>query len=232
MREKLMVIKNKFVVAKDKAKIIFANVVTSIKKSSAYVMNAKKFATPFLLIICVLLTMYICSQDKCHELELKEAAEQSFVISEYFVAEELKSIGEINTSEYTYSIERSHSDYRKAFDFNVPFTEKSLTIMYSGKVKVGYNINEMKYMVANDKILFKIPEPVVENYINKELVKDENNNLFNPINSDDYASLREGVLEEGLKKATSKGTYENAETELKNILTKHFEKFGCSVLFI
>lgn len=232
MKDKLMVVKDKLIIAKDGAKRFFAKSVAVFKRCFFYVRNMMKFAVPFLLVICVLLVMYTHSQDRRHELELKEAAEQSYVISEYFVAEELKTIGELNTAEYTYTIERSHSDYRKVFNCNVPLTEKSLSVLYSGEVEVGYNIADMKYTTVGNVILFSIPEPIVENHINKEVVKDEENNIFNPINADDYAKLREGVLDEGLNKAVAKGTYATAETELKSILTTHFEKLGCTVKFV
>lgn len=232
MKDKLMVVKDKLVVAKDGAKRFFANSAAVFKRCFFYVRNMMKFAVPFLLVICVLLVMYTHSQDKRHELELKEATEQSYVISEYFVAEELKTIGELNTAEYTYTIERSHSDYRKVFNCNVPLTEKSLSVLYSGEVEVGYNIADIKYTTVGNVILFNIPKPIVENHINKEVVKDEENNIFNPINADDYAKLRDGVLDEGLNKAIDKGAYETAETELESILTTHFEKFGCSVKFV
>ena len=232
MKDKLMVVKDKLIVAKDGVKRFFAKSAAVFKRCFFYVSNMMKFAVPFLLIICVLLVMYTHSQDKRHELELKEAAEQSNVISEYFVAEELKTIGELNTAEYTYTIERSHSDYRKVFNCNVPLTEKSLSVLYFGEVEVGYNIADMKYTTVGNVILFSIPEPIVENHISKEVVKDEENNIFNPINSDDYAKLRDGVLDEGLNKAVAKGAYETAETELKSILTTHFEKLGCSVKFV
>ena len=232
MRDKLMVIKDKLIVAKDGAKRFFAKSATILKSCFFYLSNMMKFAVPFLLIICVLLVMYTHSQDRRHELELKEAAEQTNVISEYFVAEELKSIGELNTAEYTYTIERSHSDYRKVFNCNVPLTEKSLSILYSGEVEVGYKISDMKYTTVGNVILFNIPEPFIENHISKEVVKDEENNIFNPINADDYAKLREGVLEEGLNKAVGKGAYDAAEAELKSILTTHFEKLGCNVKFV
>lgn len=232
MKDKLMVVKDKLIVAKDGAKRFFAKSAAVFKRCFFYVRNMMKFAVPFLLVICVLLVMYTHSQDRRHELELKEATEQSYVISEYFVAEELKTIGELNTAEYTYTIERSHSDYRKVFNCNVPLTEKSLSVLYSGEVEVGYNIADIKYTTVGNVILFNIPKPIVENHINKEVVKDEENNIFNPINADDYAKLRDGVLDEGLNKAIDKGAYETAETELKSILTTHFEKFGCSVKFV
>lgn len=232
MRDKLMVVKDKLIVAKDGAKRFFAKSAAVIKRCFFYVRNMMKFAVPFLLVICVLLVMYTHSQDRRHELELKEATEQSYVISEYFVAEELKAIGELNTAEYTYTIERSHSDYRKIFNCNVPLTEKSLSVLYSGEVEVGYNIADIKYTTVGNVILFNIPKPIVENHINKEVVKGEENNIFNPINADDYAKLRDGVLDEGLNKAIDKGAYETAEIELKSILTTHFEKLGCSVKFV
>ena len=232
MKDKLMVVKDKLIIAKDGAKGFFAKSVAVFKRCFFYVRNMMKFAAPFLLVICVLLVMYTHSQDRRHELELKEAAEQSYVISEYFVAEELKTIGELNTAEYTYTIERSHSDYRKVFNCNVPLTEKSLSVLYSGEVEVGYNIADIKYTTVGNVILFNIPKPIVENHINKEVVKNEENNIFNPINADDYAKLRDGVLDEGLNKAIDKGAYETAELELKSILTNHFEKLGCSVKFV
>ena len=232
MKDKLMVVKDKLIIAKDGAKRFFAKSVAVFKRCFFYVRNMMKFAVPFLLVICVLLVMYTHSQDKRHELELKEATEQSYVISEYFVAEELKAIGELNTAEYTYTIERSHSDYRKVFNCNVPLTEKSLSVLYSGEVEIGYNIADIKYTTVGNVILFNIPKPIVENHINKEVVKDEENNIFNPINADDYAKLRDGVLDEGLNKAIDKGAYETAELELKSILTNHFEKLGCSVKFV
>lgn len=232
MRDKLMVVKDKLIVAKDGAKRFFANAATVFKRCFFYISNMMKFAVPFLLVICVLLVMYTHSQDRRHKLELKDAAEQSYVISEYFVAEELNSIGELNTAEYTYTIERSHSDYRKLFKCNVPLTEKSLSVQYSGAVKIGYNIADMKYTTVGKVILFSIPEPIVENHISKEVVKDEDNNIFNPIEAEDYSKLRNGVLDEGLNKAVAKGTYATAETELKSILTTHFEKFGYTVKFV
>lgn len=231
MKEKLMVIKDKLVSAKDGAKRFFAKSATSLKKGFSSI-KKRKPTTASLLVICALLVMFMFLQAKCHKLELKEAEEQSFVITEYFVAEELKNIGELNTAEYTYTIERSHTDYRKVFNCNVPLTGKTLSVLYSGEIEVGYNIADMKYTKVGDLILFSIPDPIVENFISKEVVKDEENNIFNPINADDYARLREGVLDEGLNRAVAKGTFETAETELKLILTTHFEKLGCNVKFV
>lgn len=232
MKDELMAVKEKLLVVKDLVKRFFAKTATVIKGCFFYIKNKMKFAVPFLLVICVLLVMLTKSQNKRHELELKEATEQSYIISEYFVAEELKTIGELNTAEYTYSIEYSHSDHRKIFNCNIPLTEKSLSVLYSGEVNVGYNINDMKYTVIGNTIFFKIPEPIVENHISKEVVKNENNNIFNPIEASDYAKLRNGVLDEGLKKAVAKGAYETAESELKSILITHFEGLGYSVTFI
>lgn len=232
MRDILMVIKGKLLGAKDSANKFFAKATTVIKGWFFYIKNMMNFAVPFLLIICVLLVKYTHSQDIRHELELKDAVEQSNVISQYFVTEELKNIGELNTAEYTYTIERFYSDYRKVFNCNVPLTGKSLSVLYSGEVEVGYNIADMKPTIVGKVIFLNIPEPIIENSITKEVVKDEDNNIFNPIEAEDFAKLRNGVLDEGLNKAVTKGAYETAETELKSILNAHFEKFGYSVTFI
>lgn len=232
MKDKLMVIKEKLVVVKNGAKSFFSKLVAFVKRSFLYIKSLGKLATPFLLIIVVLMAMYMRSEHKLHEKELEDARQDAQIITEYFVAEELKSIGEINTQEYTYTIERSTSDSRKIFNCNVPLTKKSVSVLYSGEVEIGYNIADIGHKTIGKVIFINIPKPIVENHITKEVVKDEDNNIFNPIAADDYAKLREGVLDEGLKKATDKGAYEAAETELKSILKNHFKQFGYDVTFI
>lgn len=197
--------------------------------------KVQKFSVPVLIIalitIIALLIGWGKTKDELNDLKVKEAEKKGLIINEYFVADELKAIGELSTGEYTYTIEKTATDYRRIFDCNIPLTGKSFDIFYSGEVEVSYNIADMKPIITEKIIVFNIPKPIVENYITKEVVKDEKNNIFNPINSDDYAKLRDGVLEEGLEKAVDKGIYDTAEDELKTILKEHFKKFGCTVIF-
>lgn len=90
----------------------------------------------------------------------------------------------------------------------------------------------MKPTIIGKVIFFNIPEPIIENSITKEVVKDEDNNIFNTIDAEDYAKLCNDMLDEGLNKAVAKDTFETAEAELKSILNAHFEKFGFSVKYI
>lgn len=232
MKDKLMIIKDKLVVVKDGAKNFFSKVAAFAKRSFLYIRNMTRYAVPFLLMVVVLLVMYTHSESRRHALELENAREEAQIITEYFVAEELRNIGEINTQEYTYTIERSTSESRKIFNCDVPLTEKTLSVLYSGEVEVGYNLADISHKTIGKMVWLEIPEPIVENHITKEVVRDEDNNIFNPINSEDYSKLRDGVLDEGLKKAVAKGTYEAAETNLKSILKTHFEEFGYSVTFM
>ena len=103
--------------------------------------------------------------------------------------------------------------------------------MYSGKIVIGYNTADIVPTIIGKNIILKKPAPVVDNYIVKEVVKDEDNNIFNPINSKDYASLRDSVLNEGLTRATEQNIYAEAEKELENILTEHFNKLGYNITF-
>ena len=232
MKDKLMVIKDKLIVAKDGAKSFFTKFAVFIKSLFLYIKSMFKHATPFLLVIVVLMGICMFYQYRLHKEELEDAKQEAQVISEYFVAEELKSIGEINTQEYTYTIERSTSDSRKIFNCNVPLTKKSILVLYSGEIEIGYNIADICHKTVGKMIFITIPNPIVENQITKEVVKDEDNNIFNPIAGDDYAKLRDGVMDEGLKKAVNKGAYEAAEAEFKSILTDHFKQFGYDVTFI
>ena len=232
MKNKLMVIKDKLIEVKDGAKSFFSKAAAFIKRSFLYVKSLGRLATPFLLLIVVLMGMCMFYQNRLHKEELEDAKQEAQVITEYFVAEELKSIGEINTQEYTYTIERSTSDSRKIFNCNVPLTKKSISVLYSGEVEIGYNIADISHKTVGKTIFINIPKPIVENHITKEVIRDEDNNIFNPIAGDDFSKLREGVLDEGLNKAVTKGSYESAKTELKSILKEHFKQFGYDVTFI
>ena len=231
MKNKLIAIKDKLGALKNGVKNLFRKIIASFKHIFTYLKNMMRCSTPFLLIIIVLLVMYNGSENKRHELELENKASESTVISEYFVSEELKTIGKIQTAEYTYSTERSITDPREFFGIAVPFTEKLLSVMYSGKVVVGYNTADIVPTIIGKNIILKQSEPVVDTYIVKEVVKDEDNNIFNPINSEDYASLRDSVLNEGLAKASEQDIYSEAEKELENILTEHFNKLGYNITF-
>ena len=107
MKNKLIAIKDKLGALKNGVKNLFRKIIASFKHIFTYLKNMMRCSTPFLLIIIVLLVMYNGSENKRHELELKNKASESTVISEYFVSEELKTIGKIQTAEYTYSTELS-----------------------------------------------------------------------------------------------------------------------------
>lgn len=231
MKNKLIAIKDKLNSLKNGGKNLFRKIIASFKHIFTYLKNMIKCSSPFLLAIIVLLVMYNGSENKRHELELKNKASESTVISEYFVSEELKTIGKIQTAEYTYSTERSITDPREFFGLEVPFTEKSLSVMYSGKIVIGYNTVDIVPTIIGKNIILQKPEPVIDNYIIKEVVMDEDNNIFNPINSMDYALLRDSVLSEGVTRATEQNIYSEAEKELENILTEHFDKLGYNIAF-
>ncbi len=162
----------------------------------------------------------------------KAEEEQSAEVTQYMVARELESIGELNTEKFTYTVDRDRSEYRKLFDCDVPLTENRLMISYNGVIKVGYKLEDIKHTTAGRIIFFDLPEPVImDNYIDQEVVKLEQNNIFNPITSDDYASLRSGVTDAGVNMATEEKIYEKAEQGLKETLTNHFNNLGYIVVF-
>ena len=188
MKNKLIAVKDKLIALKNGAKNLFCKIIHSFKHVFTYLKNMMKCSTPFLLAIIVLLVMYNGSEDKRHELELENKASESTIISEYFVSEELKTIGKIQTAEYTYSTERSITEPREIFDLPVPFTEKSLSVMYSGKIVIGYNTADIVPAIIGKNIILKKPEPVIDNYIVKEVVKDEEGNVIKLLCSADLVT--------------------------------------------
>lgn len=155
------------------------------------------------------------------------------VITETFVKGELKTIGKFNTTDYTYSIEEQINEPLKLFEkIEVPGTTKSLKVMFTGVVKAGYKFEDLKYTTVGDTVIFSLPnKPDIENYLTGQTAMIEESVWLNPIESEDYKLLSSNVLEKGLSEAKESKLYEQAEEDMKNFLTKHFEKLGYKVKF-
>lgn len=144
----------------------------------------------------------------------------------------LTAIGEFATAEYAYSGQAFAEKSRKLLGIRIPLTEHSFSVTYEGVIKFGFSVDDIDVEVNGNMIILTLPEPVVlDNYIENYSVKEENN-LFNPISSNEVADKMDEVRGLELEKADEKGAYKLATKNVKFILAEILGRFeGYSVTF-
>lgn len=144
----------------------------------------------------------------------------------------LTAIGEFATAEYSYSGQAFVEKSRKVLGVRIPLTQHSFSVSYDGVIKFGYAIDEIDIEVQGNMIVLTLPNPVVlDNYI-AEYKTRENNNVFNPINSNEVSAKLEEIKKLELEKAEEKGAYKLAMKNVKFILAEFLGRVeGYSVTF-
>lgn len=179
------------------------------------------------------------TKDKVDEQpEATEVFAEAVDVTVYDVKRQMSPIGEMATYEQTYEGHEKIEDYREAFGkWNVPLTKHTVDIQYDGVVKVGYEMKDVDLSVDTENKVINVVLPevqVLDNYVDTYSTVDDNN-IFNPIKSDEAQEYLDGIVEpRELKEAEEDGIYEkaseNAQELIKNQLS-YFEKFGYSVEF-
>ena len=197
------------------------------------------FFTVALLAVCVLGFKYILDQKEIAFAEemsavsaqLEEALQfqENLKVNDMKVEEKLSQIGELATSAFEYSGEKTIENTRQMMGVNIPGTTNRVKLEYNGVIKVGYDISEIVYSVDQDSklIIFDLPMPkVLDNYIKLDGLKcTDNNNILNPIGSEDIIGYFTEIEAEELKSAIDKGIYQQAEEKLRSIIENYMAAF-------
>ncbi len=140
------------------------------------------------------------------------------------VVTELRAISELMTYSEKYAGTASVVDSVEIpyTDFEIWGTQHKIEIVYSGTIKVGYDLNDIKTVVNNQKkeIYITLPKlPIVDNNLPQESVTVvQDNNVFNPIRADEVTVRLAEVKERHLQEAINSGLYQKAQTHLKEII--------------
>ncbi len=149
----------------------------------------------------------------------------------------LEAIGEFATYQYAYTGIKEKTDTRMLLEaIRIPGTTNYQKYAYSGMIKVGYQVSEMKIHVDNlrHEIYVTLPEAsVLSNTIEQDVSAYEQvNNILNPIRGDAVAAMEQEIKEEELTKAEAAGLYELAEGHAKELITDLLSAFdGYTVVF-
>lgn len=137
--------------------------------------------------------------------------------------ETLEPISELSTSAFEYSGKVTRSSTRTGLGMSIPGTTNSVTITYSGVIKVGYDVEAIQESIDNEQKIIKIalPEPqVFGNYIDTQNLEFKtNNNIFNPIDAEDLFGYLKEIQADELSRAIAAGMYETAEGQIETLIT-------------
>ncbi len=138
------------------------------------------------------------------------------------IEEELTSICEVAVAQYHYSDTLEDSDHRKIWKISIPGSERSVSMDYTGTIKVGYDQIEWSVTenAGGEPVLNVIlPEAKVLSHEFAFTEIDEDNNPFNfPYGSEEYMEYEEEIKAAELKKAEEKGIYKEAESTIKDCI--------------
>ena len=168
--------------------------------------------------------------------------EQREIIDETAVIHELKKINESYFAEHAFSdthtnakeadvtkATREYLDKHIGDDINVndwkvwEYNTKSLTIGYTGRVMVGYNMDDVEVSVVGDKIYVSIPKQKdsFEFKLEREAEKD---GWLTKVQGEDRVKIEEDARKKEFKEAETAGIRQKAEDNFKKVVT---EKLSC-----
>lgn len=148
-------------------------------------------------------------------------------VSKTITTEEIEStmekIGELATIEYIYTDASKFEDSNQIKGFNIPFTKKSFIIKWSGTIKAGIELDDIKTEIyeKNKLIVVNLPEAKILSHThdpNGFEILDESNNIFNPIEVDDVNTFTVDNDKFTEQKAIEKGLLEKADANAKSTI--------------
>lgn len=162
------------------------------------------------------------------------------ILSNDTIAAELDDISELMTYSEVYAGTATIVDSRQIpyTDIDIWGTQHTISIQYSGTIKVGYNLDEMKTVVNNQKKEIYITLPttrIVDNNLPQENVTCiQDNNIFNSIRADEVNVRLTEVKAEQMQNAIDNGIYEKADQHLREIIIDKITKlcYGYEVVFV
>ncbi len=171
------------------------------------------------LIILVLIGIFIGF------LKLKQRRSNA-VISKT-IEEKVSRIVELSTIKYNYTDVLSYKDSKQVSGLNIPLTEKSFIVQYSGYLKAGIDMKSIEVNLENKDTIQVVMDKakVLENVIEEEKVKffDERDGIFNKLNFKDLYEVLIGEKEKMKADAIEKGLLTEAEDNAEEILLSLLE---------
>ena len=181
----------------------------------------KKYSMIFLIVIAIILSFFLYS---------KISLKKEITLLSNTIEERISKILEVSTVKYNYTNVVTYKDNKKVNGLNVPFTNKSFIIKYSGYIKAGIDLNGIETKVLDTKtIKMTLDKPsIFDNVIVEEdvYIYDERDSVFNKLSFKDLYDVlideKKNMEEEVIKK----GLLNDAEKNTEELLTTLLEGMG------
>ncbi len=145
------------------------------------------------------------------------------------IMEKISYIGELSLVKYSYTGVISYKDYMKFMNFQVPLTDKSFLIQYSGYVKAGIDMSKTTVHVSGKQVKIGLAKPVIQETVIDEKslqVFDQSMNILNPVKVSDYQKAIVGEKNKIIRDAISKGILTESSDQAHKYITSLLEELG------
>lgn len=151
------------------------------------------------------------------------------------IMEKISYVKELSLVKYSYSGVISFTDYLRFINLQVPMTEKSFLIKYTGYVKAGIDVSKTTVSVKGKTVKIGLPKPVIQETVIDEKslqVYDESMNILNPIKVADYQKAIVAEQDKIKQDALAKGILTESSDQAHKFITSLLEELGFEIIEI
>lgn len=145
------------------------------------------------------------------------------------VRERIMGISELAVLKYEYKDIALLEDSKKINDIELPFTQKSLLIVFSGYMKAGVDLDNAEVDIDGKNITVYVEgASITDNVIDENDVSiyDEKSSLFNRIESNDILELLAREKSRVEREALDRGFLDEADKRVKEVLESYLSAMG------
>ncbi len=143
----------------------------------------------------------------------------------------LEQLNEWSTYSAEYQVTKS-ADYIRYLLDDIPmgFTTNTVSLECTVVVKVGYNVDDIDIQIDDEsnKVYLSLPDLTVTNHyiIWDTVICDEQNNIFNPIDFEQYQTLFADIEADALTQAEDEGIYDAAKENAQQLIDLALAEFS------
>ncbi len=141
---------------------------------------------------------------------------------------QLNEISELSVLEYRYSKVGKFENSLTLNGWEIPLTQKSFLLTYSGSLKVGIDMKDVNINIKGKTIYITLPEvTIIANTIDEKSIEvyDETHNIFNPISISDYKAFATQQKNKVEEEAIENGIFNEAATKAEQYIRSFLKAF-------
>lgn len=139
------------------------------------------------------------------------------------LTQQLQEVNELATMQYNYTKVGKFENSLTLNGWDIPLTQKSFLLTYSGQLKAGIDMSKIEVNVDDQTIIVKLPAvQILTNIIDESSIEiyDESTNIFNPIRINDYKNFAIQQKDKVADEAIENGILSEAATKAQATIRK------------